>query len=323
MTYPLIGNYGVNPQDVESRKILLSGFVVGKYVSAYSNYRAKESLADYLKAAQIVGIDGVDTRAITRKLRSKGSMRGVVGSENIGLDTLQKQLLKVPNMTGQNLAAVVAAPKSYEWRTNSDHLVKEASSGHVVVIDCGVKFSILRKLVDEGVRVTVAPPSIRTDEILKLKPDGLLISNGPGDPDAVKGLPEVVASLIGKLPIFGICLGHQILGLAIGAKTYKLKFGHHGANHPVRNERTGRIEITSQNHGFAVDGESLIGAANRRYGQVKVTHVHLSDGTIEGFELPDCNAKAIQYHPEAGPGPHDAVYLFKEFVRCIRPRSIA
>lgn len=226
-------------------------------------------------------------------------------------------------MEGLDLASRVAVKESYPWTQNTRGETAADLSLRAVVIDCGVKYNILRNLVDGGAAVTVVPPSTSAKEILKHRPSVLLVSNGPGDPAAVKGLTDMLRELIGKLPIFGICLGHQLLALAIGAKTYKLKFGHHGANHPVRDERSGKIQITSQNHGFAVDGESLAKIDKKRFGRVVVSHIHLSDGTIEGFELPDVNVKAIQYHPEASPGPHDAAYLFEEFLGCTRKRSSA
>jgi carbamoyl-phosphate synthase small subunit len=317
MTYPMIGNYGVNPEDVESRKIFASGFVVREYVAHASNWRSSAPLGAYLREAGIVGIEGIDTRAVTRKLRAQGSLRGVVGTEATGLERLKVSLATVPSMAGLDLATKVAFPDRRAWEETSAR-EKRRGDRPVVVIDCGAKYNILRRLADEGARVTVVPPSLSAEDVLSLRPEGILLSNGPGDPDAVRGLPDTVRKLIGRVPIFGICLGHQILGLAVGAKTYKLKFGHHGANHPVRDERTGKIEITSQNHGFAVDGESLAKLDGQGFGRVRVTHVHLTDGTIEGFDLPDVSVRAIQYHPEASPGPHDSAYLFQEFLACLK-----
>jgi carbamoyl-phosphate synthase small subunit len=231
-----------------------------------------------------------------------------------------KSMLKdAPSMEGSNLVEQVACNSAYSWDENLENQPNKITNGpHVVVIDCGAKYQILRYLNSFGAKVTVVPFSTSKDDILRLAPDGIMISNGPGDPAAVTGLPETLRNLMGKLPMFGICLGHQLLCLAAGGSTYKLKFGHHGANHPVLNKNTGKIEITSQNHGFAADGESLEKNTQKNFGKLEVSHVHLSDGTIEGFSMPDINVTAIQYHPEASPGPHDASYLFKEFFTCLK-----
>jgi carbamoyl-phosphate synthase small subunit len=320
MTYPHIGNYGVNKQDIEASKPHLAGFVMREYTQHPSNWRSTQSLADYLKENKIVGIDGIDTRKITRIIREKGSMKSVIASEQYSFEKMKTVLEDAPNMEGANLVTHVGCEKSFDWSENLDNKsnIISKDAPHVVVIDCGVKYQILRYLNSQGARVTVVPYSTSKDDILRLSPQGILISNGPGDPAAVTGLPETLRALMGKLPMFGICLGHQLLCLAAGGTTYKLKFGHHGANHPVLNIKSGKIEITSQNHGFAADGESLEKAANKNFGKLDISHVHLSDGTIEGFVLPDVNVTAIQYHPEASPGPHDADYLFKEFFACLK-----
>lgn len=319
MTYPHIGNYGINLQDVESKKPFLSGFVMREYAQHPSNWRSTSSLADYLKENKIVAIDRIDTRKITRIIREKGSMKSVIASERFTFEQMKAALMDAPDMVGANLVTQVGCDKQYTWNENLDNKATQPSKDapHVVVIDCGAKYQILRYLSEYGARVTVVPFSTSKDELLRLSPNGILISNGPGDPAAVTGLPETLRSLMSKIPMFGICLGHQLLCLAAGGETYKLKFGHHGANHPVLNKKTGKIEITSQNHGFAADGESLERAAQKHFGKLDITHVHLSDGTIEGFSMPDINVTAIQYHPEASPGPHDASYLFKEFFSCL------
>jgi carbamoyl-phosphate synthase small subunit len=318
MTYPHIGNYGVNTEDMESSKPFLAGFVMREYTEHPSNWRSTSSLGDYFKKNQIVAIDHVDTRKITRLIREKGAMKAIIANESHSIESLKAKLSDAPSMEGANLVTHVTSGKSFSWNESIENKNVVENSKHVVVIDCGAKYQILRYLRSAGNKVTVVPFSTSKDEILKLKPDGILISNGPGDPAAVEGLPHTLSQLIGKVPMFGICLGHQLLSLAVGASTFKLKFGHHGANHPVLNKKTGKIEITSQNHGFAVDGESLAKVAQKNFGKIEITHVHLSDNTIEGFALPDAKVFAIQYHPEASPGPHDADYLFKEFQACMK-----
>lgn len=312
MTYPLIGNYGTNSEDVESRRPWVAGFVVRELSPIVSNFRADKSLDDYLAENGILGIAGVDTRALTRKLRIQGAMRGYLTAEDISEAELLKRVQSVPSMAGQDLVKVVSPDKAYSWDQGFDNPFAFASRGvkqefKVVAIDCGAKQNILRHLVDAGCRVMVVPARATAEEILSYQPQGLFVSNGPGDPEPVVYVQKTLKELMGKLPMFGICLGHQLLGLALGAKTYKLKFGHRGANQPVQNTFTGRVEITSQNHGFAVDADSIAKL------NVKVTHVNLNDKTIEGFIHNEMPVMAVQYHPEASPGPHDAGYLFDLF----------
>lgn len=320
MTYPHIGNYGVNDHDVEAAKPYLAGFVMREYSENPSNWRSTSSLGSYFQKNKIVAIDRIDTRKLTRIIREKGSMKSVIASERFDFDKMKNVLSDAPNMEGSNLVTQVGCEKSFSWNENLDNQNVDVSKDapHVVVIDCGAKYQILRYLNSSGAKVTVVPYSTSPADIMRLSPNGILISNGPGDPAAVTGLPETLRAMMGKIPMFGICLGHQLLCLAAGGTTYKLKFGHHGANHPVLNKKSGKIEITSQNHGFAADGESLERAAQKHFGKLDISHVHLSDGTIEGFSMPDINVTAIQYHPEASPGPHDASYLFKEFFQCLK-----
>jgi carbamoyl-phosphate synthase small subunit len=315
MTYPLIGNYGVNEEDIESRKPWLEGFVVKELSTIRSNWRSTMSLDEYLSKHNIVGIQGIDTRALTRCLRLKGVMRGVISTKDFDLESLTKKLKSAPHLVGVDLVKEATCKESYVWTENKKQkeaclpVGRENRKYKVVVLDCGVKFNILRNLVRVGCKVKVVPASTSAEEILKLKPDGLLLSNGPGDPEAVTYVIETTRKLLGKLPIFGICLGHQMLGLALGGKTYKLKFGHHGGNHPVKDLKTEKVAITAQNHGFNVDMESIPDK------NVVTTHINLYDGTAEGLEHKKLKLFSMQYHPEAGPGPHDANYLFGRFVK--------
>jgi carbamoyl-phosphate synthase small subunit len=314
MTYPLIGNYGVNLEDLESAKPSVAGFVVKELSHRTSNFRATGCLSDWLAQYGIVGIEGLDTRALTRKLRVQGAMNGCLSSEILDDIELVKMARSCPKMLGLNLVDAVAPKESYAWADgyNSKFSIdtrKRPARFNVVAIDCGAKRNILRNLVEAGCRVTVVPPSWTVDQIRQLKPDGIFVSNGPGDPGAVLHTTEVLRQLIGKVPIFGICLGHQLLGLAAGGERFKLKFGHRGTNQPVMNLKTGRVEITSQNHGFAIVEESI-----KKVGCV-ATHINLNDKTLEGFTAPDRCMYAVQYHPEASPGPHDATYLFDLFTR--------
>jgi carbamoyl-phosphate synthase small subunit len=312
MTYPLIGNYGVNSEDVESKKPWISGFVVKELSPIVSNFRSEKSLHEYLAENNILGIEGVDTRAITRKLRIKGAMRGYLTTENLTDAQLLAKVEAEPGMAGQDLVKTVTCEKAYVWDkgfdTDFDFASRKLSSEfNVVAIDCGAKQNILRHLVDSGCKVTVVPATATADEIMSYKPDGLFVSNGPGDPEPVSYVQDTLKELMGKLPMFGICLGHQLLSLALGGKTYKLKFGHRGGNQPVQNCFNGRVEITSQNHGFAVDADSMKDV------NVQVTHMNLNDNTVEGFFHNELPVMAVQYHPEASPGPHDASYLFDLF----------
>ncbi|MEX2100108.1 MAG: glutamine-hydrolyzing carbamoyl-phosphate synthase small subunit [Acidimicrobiia bacterium] len=295
-TYPHIGNYGVNDTDNESRRPFCSGVVVRDLARRASNWRATESLDDLLRRHGVPGIAGIDTRRLTRHLRDSGALPGAFGTDEQAVRTAAAS---ATTTDGIDLVAGVT--------TDSSYIVSESSTRFkVVAYDFGIKRTILAHLLAVGCEVEVVPAHTSATDVLSLEPDGVFLSNGPGDPAAVEGAAENVARLIGNVPVFGICLGHQILGIALGGRTYKLAFGHHGANHPVRHESTGRVEITSQNHNYAVDADSLSG--------VELTHVNLNDGVCEGLRVLDAPAFSVQYHPEAGPGPHDARYLFDDFV---------
>ncbi|MEP0843984.1 MAG: glutamine-hydrolyzing carbamoyl-phosphate synthase small subunit [Phycisphaerae bacterium] len=317
MTYPQIGNYGVTEEDVESRGPQVEGFVVKELSARASSFRAAGTLEDYLARHGVVGLEGVDTRAITRKLRTQGALRGAISTQVLDDAELVARAREWPGLVGQDMVRFVAPRERFEW--NSGFESPFAMPGrrgrcdfHVVALDCGMKRNILRNLVETGCRVTVVPPQTPPAAILEHGPHGVFVSNGPGDPEPLTYAIASLRGLIGKVPIFGICLGHQLLSLALGARTYKLKFGHRGANQPVMNLGTGRVEITSQNHGFAVDTPSLV-----RVGGVP-THENLNDRTLEGFSHRDLPVFSVQYHPEASPGPHDATYLFDCFVDMMR-----
>lgn len=317
MTYPHIGNYGVNMMDIESMIPQVSGLIVREGSSISSNWRAGNTLERYLAGSHIVGIQEIDTRALTRHIREHGTKRGIISSEETNPAKLRERFDGMPEMTGLDLVKKVTCKKSYIWRealennwysaTEAPQKLKiDGKKPHLVVVDCGVKRNILRWAMSLGFKVTVVPASTTSQAILKMKPDAILASNGPGDPEPVDYVVKTLRELIGQKPIFGICLGHQLLGLAIGGKTFKLKFGHHGSNHPVKNLQTGKVEITSQNHGFAVDSESL------KASEIEITHINLNDQTLEGFRHKELPIFSVQYHPEASPGPHDAGYLFRQ-----------
>jgi carbamoyl-phosphate synthase small subunit len=306
MTYPLIGNYGINSEDVESRKSFVEGFVVKECSKTASNWRTEKTLDLYLKENNILGIEGIDTRSLTLHIREAGAMKAVLSTEDLDGEKLVKKAKDSRGLIGVDLVKEVTSKKKYVWSQIKDKGYK------VIVLDCGVKYNILRKLLENKCRVIVVPADTEASEILEMKPDGLLLSNGPGDPTAVKYVIETTKKLITKLPIFGICLGHQMLGLSLGGETYKLKFGHHGANHPVKDLRTGKVSITVQNHGFCVDIDSLPKK------DIEITHINLNDNTLEGMRHKKLPIFSVQFHPEASSGPHDAEYLFEEFVKMMK-----
>jgi carbamoyl-phosphate synthase small subunit len=315
MTYPLIGNYGVNTEDLESVKPQVAGFVVKEYSEFPSNFRSTESLGNWLLMHNIVGIQGIDTRMLTKMIRSVGAMRGIISTKDLDDNNLLAKVMESPQMAGLDLASRVTTLQPYKWdkvdKTQFALPLAKAVSGkewNVVVYDYGVKQNILRRLTSYGCNLTVLPAQTSAEDVLNMKPDGIFLSNGPGDPAAVTYAIDNIKKLIGKKPIFGICLGHQLLALALGGKTFKLKFGHRGGNHPVKNLMTGAIEITAQNHGFAVDPESLDAES------IEITHENWNDHTNEGFRHRSLPIFSVQYHPEASPGPHDSDYLFAQFV---------
>ncbi len=302
MTYPLIGNYGINDEDSESAKPWAEALIVKEHSPIASNFRQTSSLSEYLKKHKIPAIEGIDTRALTRKVRIQGAMRAIISTHNTEIESLLKKVKAAPEMTGRDLASEVTCQKTYVWPGSEENKL------HVVAYDFGIKYNILRNLALAGCKITIIPAQTPAEEVLAMDPDGVFLSNGPGDPAAVGYAISNIQKLLGKKPIFGICLGHQLLGLALGAKTFKLKFGHHGGNQPVMNLKNKAVEITAQNHGFSIDPETL------PKDEVKVTHINLNDKTVEGLRHKKLPIFSVQYHPEAGPGPHDANYLFKEFV---------
>lgn len=314
MTYPMIGNYGINPRDVESGKLSIRGFVIRELCRQPSNYRSTESLDDYLRDANVIGIEGIDTRSLVRRLRIRGAMTGVLSTIDLDDASLVRKAQTSPDLVGRDLAREVMPAKAFEWTEELDPLTFHASNPsppqgfdlHVVAIDYGMKWNILRHLRNLGCRVTVVPGTSTAAEVLAHQPDGVFLSNGPGDPQPLDYAIRTIQGLLGKVPIFGICLGHQLMGLACGAETYKLKFGHRGGNQPVLNRSNGRVEITSQNHGFAISADSLPSC-------LEVTHINLNDQTVEGLRHKELPAFCVQYHPEASAGPHDSSYLFQQF----------
>ncbi|QDS97845.1 glutamine-hydrolyzing carbamoyl-phosphate synthase small subunit [Adhaeretor mobilis] len=319
MTYPQIGNYGVNESDLESERPHLAGFIVREHSRVASNFRSEGSLADYLKEWGVVAIESIDTRALVRRIRSTGAMRGVLSTTDLDDESLVAKAKASPGLVGRDLVKEVTPEMPCEWQESvSDwtHLSKAEGGGekaegpHVVALDFGMKWNIPRHLYDQGCQVTVLPGTSTAEEVLAQEPDGIFLSNGPGDPEPLTQAVETIQGVLGKAPVFGICLGHQLLSLACGAKTFKMKFGHRGGNQPVQRLEDGTVEITSQNHGFAVDEESLPDC-------LEVTHRSLNDGTIEGVRHREHNAFSVQYHPEASAGPHDSHYLFAEFLKAV------
>lgn len=316
MTYPEIGNYGTNKEDTESDRPHLAGFVVRENSRIASNFRSQQSLNDYLVENNVVAIEGIDTRALVRRLRIQGAMNGVLSTTDLDDESLIAKAKASPGLVGRDLVREVIPDNSQTWDESLSpwwHLTEseresydEAGAPHIVALDFGMKWNIARHLSDQGFRVTVMPGTATADEILAVKPDGLFLSNGPGDPEPVSYAIDTIKQLLGTLPIFGICLGHQLLGLACGAQTFKLKFGHRGANHPIHNLLNSRVEITTQNHGFAIEEESLPAC-------LEITHRNLNDDTIAGIRHREFPAFSVQYHPEASAGPHDSQYLFGQF----------
>jgi carbamoyl-phosphate synthase small subunit len=316
MTYPHIGNYGINQFDVESRRPFVEGFVVREYSPRPSNWRAEAGLGEYLAAHNVVGICEIDTRSLVRHIRERGAMRVCISTETLTEAAAVARARTAPSMVGLDLATVVTCAEPYVWAGESGQTSQpDSPQFHVVAYDFGAKYNILRNLARTGCRVTVVPAHTSAEDVVALNPDGVFLSNGPGDPEPLTGIVANVRKLIGQRPIFGICLGHQLLGLAFDGRTYKLKFGHRGGNQPVKNLITGQVEITTQNHGFAVDAESL--SAN----EIELTHVNLNDGTLEGMRHRSLPVFSVQYHPEASPGPHDAVYLFDRFIDLMKQES--
>jgi carbamoyl-phosphate synthase small subunit len=319
MTYPEIGNVGINREDVESSRVYVEGFVVKEYCPRPSNWRSEMPLSDYLERASVPGIEGIDTRALVRHIRTHGAQEAVLSSIDLDPASLVAKAKASPGLVGRDLVREVTCENPYDWDFGDWELGKGYAHRSaeqlrdapvIVALDYGIKRNILRRLVSTGFRVKVLPAKSTARDILSHNPDGVFLSNGPADPAALPYAHQAVAGVLGKKPVFGICLGHQILGLALGGRTYKLNFGHHGANHPVKDLRTEKVEITSQNHGFAVDADSLKGRA-------ELSHVNLNDNTVEGLRGVGVPFFSVQYHPEASPGPHDSSYLFERFRKLV------
>ena len=313
MTYPEIGNYGVNTEDLESKKPFARGLAVKEYWPIPSNWRSEQSLDEFMKANNGVGIHGIDTRFLTKQIRTKGAQKCVISTVDFDKKSLFAKLKNSSDIVGKDLVTEVSCKEPYSWSEGTEQWIPSndkyevKKSYNVVAYDFGIKTNILRRLTDLGCKLTVVPSDTSPDEVLKLDPDGIFLSNGPGDPEGVSYAVKNVKELLGKKPIFGICLGHQIISIALGGSTYKLKFGHRGGNQPVKNHKTGKVEITSQNHSFAVDPDSL-------GDNVEITHVNLNDQTVEGLRHREYPVFSVQYHPESSPGPHDSSYLFNEFI---------
>jgi len=327
MTYPLIGNYGICEEDHESLQSHVEGFIIKELSPFPSNWRSTISLDEFLKSKGIIGIQGIDTRALTRHIRDCGEQVGIISTVETDHQSLISKASELSGLEGKDLVKEVSCQKAYSWEEAEIEIKTAGGSTHnqtkhskqykVIVYDCGVKYNILRKLKNHNCDVTVVPASTSAEELLAMKPDGIVTSNGPGDPAAVPYMVENITGIIGKKPVMGICLGNQIIAQALGYKTFKLKFGHHGGNQPVMDLRTKKVAITSQNHCFAVDGESLNDGQSSKFGKVEITHINLNDKSVEGLRCLDVPAFSVQYHPEASPGPHDSSYIFNEFIEMI------
>jgi carbamoyl-phosphate synthase small subunit len=317
MTYPLIGNYGTNPEDMESAGVQPEAFLVKEYNAVPSNFRSTDTLAAFLQKYDVLGVEGIDTRALTKHIRQAGAMKGMVSTETLDPDKLVKMAQDSAGLVGRDMVREVTCREDYGWTASgpvngAGFATADPGKYKVVAIDYGLKYNQLRILADRGCSIQIVSAEADPDMILGLEPDGIFLSNGPGDPAGVPGVVETVRELLGKKPVFGICLGHQILGLAYGGTTYKLKFGHRGSNQPVKDLGTGHIEITAQNHGFCVDLDSLDPE------EVELTHVNLNDGSLEGMRHKEYPAFSVQYHPENAPGPHDSLYLFDRFIEMMK-----